>query len=865
MTLDWALADAVDALLDLAPEARAQRLAEIAASDPERAAALRTWLQQIDASEGRLEPLAAPGGTGPWRALQRVGQGGMGEVWRGERADGAFARTVAIKFLRHDRSAASEHLRRERELLARLRHPGIAALLDAGIAADGRPYLVTEWVDGERLDHWLARRQPPLRQRVALAHALALAVAEAHSQLVIHRDLKPANVMVDTSEAPRLLDFGIARALDHAAAALQTRDGALTPAFAAPEQLRCAPISTRTDVYGLGGLLYVLLTGQGAHGEGDSSLAAVVERVCQQDAPPPSRLAADIDADLDAITLTALARDPARRYASADALAADLARWLRGEYVSARLPGRWERTRRFAARHWLPLTLASALLLALGAGWWSTERQRNRALQALSVAESERRTAQDELARSQSLRDALIASFRDADDQRYNANDWLDRLQAQARSMREPAARARLQAELAELESERSQPLRAAALYRAALTAAPQLEPALRARVECGLARALATQGADPEALAAYTRGVALAGTLQGSERLILVQCLNVAIGSDGSAPSAEAQPALERALQELDRLGESPRVQTVRASTLHSLGAAHDMAGEAEAAITRYQQALALDRALGQAESIASATTLGAVAGLEMQLSRFAEADRDYQQALALSERVGGRTQALATDLANHAGLKNTLGEHAAAAAQARRALAVLDAVAPGDNLTRGNAELELAKALERLQQGAEAVAAALRAERAFIAAFGADHDYVHYVAITRARIDALRGDAAGARARIESTLAHFRQRGAAGAVAACLSVASSLALARGDLDAADALARELVEIQRGRGQPEHWRVAAAEAEWAEVAAARGEHSAASALLDHAEPILRATFGPTHWRTQRAAALRKR
>lgn len=191
----------------------------------------------------------------------------MGEVWRGERADGAFARTVAIKFLRHDRSAASEHLRRERELLARLRHPGIAALLDAGIAADGRPYLVTEWVDGERLDHWLARRQPPLRQRVALAQALALAVAEAHSQLVIHRDLKPANVMVGASDTPRLLDFGIARALDHAAASLQTRDGALTPAFAAPEQLRGDAISTRTDVYGLGGLLYVLLTGQGAHGE----------------------------------------------------------------------------------------------------------------------------------------------------------------------------------------------------------------------------------------------------------------------------------------------------------------------------------------------------------------------------------------------------------------------------------------------------------------------------------------------------------------------------------------------------------------------------------------------------------------------
>lgn len=864
MTLDWRLADAVDALLDLAPAARAARLAEIAAEDPAQAARLGEWLRQIDASAGRLEPPSAPGGTGPWRALERVGQGGMGEVWRGERADGAFTRTVAIKFLRRDRAAAAEHLQRERELLARLRHPAIAALLDGGVAADGRPYLVTEWVEGERLDRWLARRQPPLRERVELARALALAVAEAHSQLVIHRDLKPANVMVDAGGTPRLLDFGIARALDHGDAALQTRDGALTPAYAAPEQLRGAAISTRTDVHGLGGLLYVLLTGQGAHGDGDSSLAEVVERICQRDALAPSRRVPGIDADLDAITLTALARDPAQRYASADALAADLGRWLRGEFVSARLPGTWERARRYAAQQWLPLSLATALLLVLSAGLWFTQRERTRALQALAIAEAEQGTAMEELARSQSLRDALIAAFRDAaDDERHSANEWLDRVLAQSQSMREPAARVRLLAELAELESERSQPARAATLFRQTLAQA-SLTADLQARAECGLARALSAQGAGAGALEAYGRGLEIAEALRGSERLILVNCLSIAMGSDGSAPSAEAVPALQRALRELDALPVSPRVLSVRASTLHSLGAAHDMAGDAELAIEWYQQALALDRQLGQAETIASATTLGAVAGLQTQLARYADADRSYAAALALSERVGGRTLVLATDLANHAGLKNTLGAHADAVALAQRALAVLDAVAPGENATRGNAELELAKALERLRQGSAAEAAARRAERAFVAAYGADHDYVHYVAITRARIDALLGNAEAARQRIDATLAHFRERGASGAVAACLSVSASLALSRGDLNAADAAARELVEIQRGRGEPDHWRVAAAEAEWAEIAAARGDHAAVRTLLDHAEPILVATFGASHWRSERAAQLRR-
>lgn len=862
MTLDWRLADAVDALLDLEPTARAARLAAIEAGDPAQAAALRDWLAQIEASQGRLEAAGAPpGGTGPWRALERVGQGGMGEVWRGERADGAFTRTVAIKFLRRDRAAAA-HLRRERELLARLRHPGIAALLDGGEAADGRPYLVTEWVAGERLDRWLAHQQPPLRQRVEMAHALALAVADAHSQLVIHRDLKPANVIVDSSGAPRLLDFGIARALDHGDATLDTRDGALTPAYAAPEQLRGGAISTRTDVHGLGGLLYVLLTGRGAHGDGDNSLAEVVERICQQDALPPSRHAPGIDADLDAITLTALARDPAQRYASADALAADLLRWLRGEFVSARLPGRRERLRRFAAQHWLPLSLGAAMLLVLSAGLWSTQRERTRALQALATAQAEQRTAMEELARSQSLRDALIAAFRDAADRdRLSANEWLDQLLVQSQSMREPAARVRLLVELAELESERSQPARAAALFRQTLAQSP-LAADVQARADCGLARALAAQGAVAEALDAYRRGVERAEALRGSERLILVNCLSIAIGPDGSAPSAEAVPALQRALHELDALGNSERAQSVRASTLHSLGAAHDMAGEAEAAIGWYQQALALDRQLGQADSIGTATTLGAIAGLQVQLARFADADHSYTEALALSERVGGRSLVLATDLANHAGLKNTLGAHADAAELARRALAVLDAVAPGDNATRGNAELELAKAMERLQQGRAADAAAVRAARAFTAAYGADHDYVHYVAITRARIDALLGRPEAAQERIDATLAHFRQRGAAGAVAACLSVAASLALSRGDLAAADAAARELVEIQRSRSAPDHWRVAAAEAEWAEIAAARGDHASAQTLLDHAEPILIATFGASHWRSQRVARL---
>ena len=208
-----ALSDELDALLELDPATRENRLSAIHANDEQRAGALRDWLRAITDSDGLLETRRpAPAGTGPWRPLAPVGDGGMGEIWRGERADGAFTREVAIKFLRGDRHRMAASIGRERALLARLRHPGIAQLLDGGLTCDGRPWLVTEWIDGRRLDDWLAHSSPPPRQRVTLLRRLAEAVAYAHANLVVHRDLKPANVMVAPA-GPQVIDFGIARAM----------------------------------------------------------------------------------------------------------------------------------------------------------------------------------------------------------------------------------------------------------------------------------------------------------------------------------------------------------------------------------------------------------------------------------------------------------------------------------------------------------------------------------------------------------------------------------------------------------------------------------------------------------------------------
>jgi tetratricopeptide (TPR) repeat protein len=872
--LNWsALADDLDRLLDLDAHARETLLARIEATDIERAAALRRWLKSIERSDGLMQTPRgnAPSGTGPWRALERVGQGGMGEVWRGERADGAFTRTVAIKFLRADREQARASIAHERALLARLRHPGIAQLIDGGVADDGTPYLVTEWVEGQRLDLWANASPRPLRERVRLMHEIARAVAYAHTQLVVHRDLKPANVMVERGGAPRLLDFGIARVLGDKMQSTLTRDGALTPAFAAPEQLRGEAIGTHTDVYALGGLLYFVLTGRTPHGIEDASLATVVARVCEQDAPAPSAQARGqgIDADLDAIVLKALAREPARRYGSADALAADLARWLSGDLVEARLPGTLERAQRFARRHWLPVSLATGMMLALLAGLIGTVMQWRTAERARLAAEAERATAVRELSRSQSLRAGFIAAFRDAGPGEIGpANYWLDRVAEHVDTLAGDDAldRVRLLEQLAELENDRWQPERARALYQRLLKQhGAVLDTESRARAQCGLARAYASLAQTESARTALRAGLALAEPLQGAARTTYVYCLSTAIGDDGQMPSPDRLPELRQALAELDALGDVPDARWLRASLMHALGTALDLSGDAAGALAHYREALEFDRVLGRTQTLGAATTLGAIAGLEMQQGDLQGADRDYDAALALSERVAGRTLTLAIDLANHAGLKNNLGQHQAAAERARRALSILDGISDADNVTRGNAELELGKALERLGQYADAEAALARAERAFVAAVGEQHDYARFPRMTLARVYLGQGNVEAARATIEQTLAWYRARESKGAIAACLSINAHIARVAGDVAAAHAAATELVEIQRGRGDPEHWRVAAAEAELAEVEDARGEWAAALSLLDHAEPILVRTFGDTHWRVAAARAIRSR
>lgn len=290
---------------------------------------------------------------GDWQLERRLGVGGMGEVWLAARADGSFQGHAAVKLLKRgmDSAAVLARFAQERQALARLAHLHIARLLDAGASDDGRPYFVLEYVDGLPLDE--AARGLPLERRLRLFLQLADAVSHAHRRMLVHRDLKPSNVLVDADGQVKLLDFGIAKALDPRdgpdASVTAAGERPFTPHYASPEQVRGEPITTATDIYSLGVLLYEMLTGIRPTGRGADTPAAAARSVLEDEPTRPSRLSPaqardplwpgtrrKLEGDLDNILLKALEKAPDRRYASVDALAADLLAYLEGRPVSAR-------------------------------------------------------------------------------------------------------------------------------------------------------------------------------------------------------------------------------------------------------------------------------------------------------------------------------------------------------------------------------------------------------------------------------------------------------------------------------------------------------------------------------------------------
>ena len=414
------LSPLLDGLLDLAGDARAVHLHRLRSDDPALAAELEALLAMEEEDAGFLaEPLpdlrpATHAGSrlGPYRLERLLGEGGMGQVWLAERADGLYQRQLALKLLRPGYADPNLRLRfsREREILARLQHPNIARLLDAGIGDGDRPYLVLEYVEGVPITEYCQVHALPVEARLRLFLQVCAAVSHAHANLIVHRDLKPSNMLVAEGHDVRLLDFGIAKLLDHdggQTAHPRTEVRAFTLHYAAPEQIRGEPVSTLTDVYSLGVVLYELLTGEKPYrlrrqsdGEWERAILEVVPprpslavqrraETGQLDPAQARRLGRRLRGDLDNILLKALAKDPARRYPSVEALALDLARHLDGRPVQARPPRIGYQLQKYVQRHrWTVAfgSLAAVLLLGtLGTALWQAREARHEAARALAL------------------------------------------------------------------------------------------------------------------------------------------------------------------------------------------------------------------------------------------------------------------------------------------------------------------------------------------------------------------------------------------------------------------------------------------------------------------------------------------------
>jgi serine/threonine protein kinase/tetratricopeptide (TPR) repeat protein len=451
----------LDVALELSADERVEWLASLRDKDPALALEIDGLLEEARALDSKgflahgpalsMVPPATLVGqlVGAYTLEGPLGQGGMGSVWLAHRSDGRFEGKVAIKFLNTALigRAGEQRFRREGNILARLTHPHIARLIDAGVSATGQPYLVLEFVEGERIDRYCDGAQLDVAHRLRLFLDVLAAVAHAHANLIVHRDIKPSNVLVASSGGVKLLDFGIAKLLEDEAqpgeATELTREAgrALTPEFAAPEQIQGAPVTTATDVYALGVLLYVLLGGQHPAGDKARSPADLIKVIVDAAAPrlsdavtstrtlsadtltdnaarraaTPEKLRHLLRGDLDNIVAKALKKNPQERYGSVTAFADDIKGYLEHEPVSARPDSLGYRTAKFARRNRMPVAFSAAVIIALLGGLAGTITQAERAKRQAALAEEQRNRANLEARAATEQRDFALRELAHAD------------------------------------------------------------------------------------------------------------------------------------------------------------------------------------------------------------------------------------------------------------------------------------------------------------------------------------------------------------------------------------------------------------------------------------------------------------------
>lgn len=712
-----------DAALELPGHERPRFVETACAGDVELESEVLALLRAHEMAEGLLEADAVSAAAallegrsilkrvGPYRVVGELGRGGMGVVYLGERDDGQFRRRVAIKVIRSavggpDSEELYRRFKMERQILASLDHPNIGRLLDGGLTDDGRPYLVMEHVEGVPIDVHCDRERLGVEERLRLFSEVAHAVHYAHRNLVVHRDLKPSNIFVTADGAVKLLDFGIAKILDPSAVgetAPLTGTGLrlMTPEYASPEQVRGEGITTATDVYGLGVVLYELLTGRRPFELSGKSPAEWQRVILEVEPVRPSSLVGRLQADrrkpdegaesgetegdgrwvlpldehawglplldprdhawktrrarlrrrlrgdLDRIVLMALRKEPARRYASAEGLAEDIERHMQGLPVIAQQDSRRYRVRKFISRHRVETAAAAivSLSLILGAGvafWQASVARRER-----DGAQEARRQAEQALAGSEQVTGFLIGLFEAANP---------DQALADTVAARELLRRGMARAE--ELSG----------------------QPAVQARMFDAVGQVYERLGQYDRAQELFERAVALRlgerDELTQPDVAISLNNLAWVLRRKGEYARAEALHLQALDIQERLLGPEHPDV----AETLMDLGFLYPYVARLEDSEAAYRRALAIRRATLGDDDPRVAESLVALASVRRRLGHWDDTERFFREALELQRRIYGSEHELVAGTMIHLGdvLRARDGRYAEAEAIYREALAI-------------------------------------------------------------------------------------------------------------------------------------------------------------------------------------------
>lgn len=638
---------------------------------------------------------------GPYTLISQIGQGGMGSVWLAERNDGRFERRVAVKFIHIALmgKGGEGRFKREGSILGRLSHPHIAELVDAGVSAAGQPYLVLEYVSGDSIDRYCDRQNLDVEARIQLFLEVLGAVAHAHANLIVHRDLKPSNVLVSKEGQAKLLDFGIAKLLEGEAedglATLLTVEGgrAMTPEYAAPEQVTGAPVTTATDVYALGVLLYVLLTGQHPAGTAHSPADLVKAIVDTEPKRPsdvvttardtgeeittnaarrtttPEKLGRLLRGDLDTILAKALKKNPRERYASVTALADDLQRYLRHEPITARPDTLTYRAGKFIRRNRAVVALATLTVLAICAGLVGTLIQAR-------TARSQRDFAFQQLKRSQEHDELLNYLLYDsAPNKAFSVSDLLARAAqvTEKHHSTDPLRRADLLIWIGESYSSEDQVAQGRILVEKAYEVSRGLsDRSIRARASCALADCLSQDEDLVRAESLVQEGLR---DLPDDPRYALERVACLRIGTNVAGQAGHAKEALAR-MQAARRIVEQSPVATELLKTLTAvdLASAYSNAGQNTESLSEFAKASSLLSSLGWEETDTSVHLFNNWA-LELdQIGRTLEAEQIERRALDQTSDGNSTEMSTAMMLNNYAKMLRKLNRLDEAAGYAQR-----------------------------------------------------------------------------------------------------------------------------------------------------------------------------------------------